>query len=48
VETLLLISVLILLLVIVALRIEIVKWRKRVDQVLKSHISEREYFPEGK
>ncbi len=37
-ETLLLISVLILLLVILALRVEITKWRKTVDQVLKPKI----------
>lgn len=37
-EILLLISVLILLLVILALRVQITKWRKMVDQFLKSKI----------
>ena len=37
-ETLLLIGVLILLLVILALRVEVTKWRKMVDEVLKPEI----------
>jgi hypothetical protein len=40
VETVLLIGVLILLLVILALRVDVTKWRKMVDQVLKPKVSQ--------